>query len=165
MKYTAVVKEGKLKMSDYGRDVFTQFLQKNNGARIELTPVLPESQKLRNWFEGAVIPVVTYYQEGLDHRNHEDRAKVREWLKQEFNGETVVIAERQHVIAKSTKGRPELNKFVERVLDWLVPNYQPPEEALNPDKYKEWRDTIYPSGGPADPDNFISYLVSIGILK
>jgi hypothetical protein len=48
-----------------------------------------------------------------------------------------------------------------RLLDWLVGNYAPPEAALDPERYKAWRDTIMPDGGPG---NYIDYLAMIGVL-
>jgi hypothetical protein len=74
----------------------------------------------------------------------------------------IKIGDRMHIVGKSTKGRAVLKAFVERVIDWLTENYNPPAEALDPEKYKSWRDTIYPDGGP---DNYMDYLVAIGILK
>jgi hypothetical protein len=35
-------------------------------------------------------------------------------------------------------------------------------EALNPEKYKHWKGTVYPFGGP---ETYIDYLVSLNILK
>ena len=72
------------------------------------------------------------------------------------------IGGRVQRVGKTTKGRPVLNLFVERVIDWLTENYAPPQEALDPEKYKNWRDTIFPFGGPA---NYIDYLVEIRVLK
>ena len=73
-----------------------------------------------------------------------------------------ILSSVNHKVAKSTKGRAALNPFVERVMDWLTENYAPPAEALDSERFKVWRDTIYPSGGP---DNFIDYLVTINVLK
>jgi hypothetical protein len=47
-------------------------------------------------------------------------------------------------------------------MTWLVENYQPPIEAIDPKKYKHWRDAIFPY---KDPDNYIDYLIEIGILQ
>jgi hypothetical protein len=87
---------------------------------------------------------------------------VREWLKEEFNSELVIVAGKAHRVAKSTKGRETLGAFLERVADWLVENYQPPAQALDPEAFKHLRDTIFMSGGP---DNYIDYLRECGILK
>jgi hypothetical protein len=81
--------------------------------------------------------------------------------KEEFNGEMVVICGKAYLIAKSTKGREALQAFLERVTVWLVENYSPSAEALNPESFKEWRDTIFPNCGP---DNYIDYLRECGIL-
>ena len=105
-----------------------------------------------------MIPLITFYQEGMDHRSAEDRHRVREWCKEEFNGEMVELGGKVHRIAKTTKGRDQLQPFLERVLAWVMENYEPPPEALNPDGYKTWRDTVFPFGGP---DNYIDYLLSI----
>ena len=154
--------DGHLDFGIFGKPKFQQFLKEHPGIRLVVTAQLPESGKLRRYYEGAIIPLVTFYQEGMDHRNGDDRRQVREWLKTEFNGQMVEIGGKMHVVGKSTSGREVLNPFVERVVDWLTENYAPPAEALTPKKYKEWRDTIFPFGGP---DNYIDYLLEIGLLR
>ena len=154
--------EGTLDFGPYNRAKFQEFLKAHPGIRLKITAELPESGRLRRYFEGALVPLIAFYQEGMDHRDSDDRRKIREWLKREFNGEMVQVAGKMVVVAKSTRGRAALNHFVERVIDWLNENYSPPAEALDPEKYKEWRDTIFPDGGP---DNYIDYLVEIGILR
>ena len=153
--------QGTLDFGPYNRAKFMQFLRENPGIRLRITPELPESGRLRRYFEGAIVPLIAFYQEGMDYRSSEDRRRIREWLKEEFNGEMVQIGGSVHVVAKSTKGRAVLNPFVERVLDWMHENYAPPAEALDPERFKTWRDTIFPFGGP---DNFIDYNVETGIL-
>ena len=54
---------------------------------------------------------------------------------------------KNHRIAKSTKGREALQPFLERVIEWLQENYAPPAEALDPEQFKAWRDTVFPYGG------------------
>lgn len=154
--------EGRLDFGPYNRGKFLGFLKEHPGIRLTISAQLPESGKLRRYYEGAIVPLITFYQEGMDHRSGEDRRKVREWLKQEFNGDMVEIAGKMQIVGKTTKGRAALNPFVERVTDWLVDNYSPPAEALTPEKYKNWRDTIFPYGGP---DNYIDYLCEIGLLR
>ena len=78
------------------------------------------------------------------------------------SAQTVVVGGKAHLVPKSTKGREALNAFLERVVAWLMENYEPPQEALNPENYKEWRDTIFPDGGP---DNYIDYMVDMGWLR
>ena len=154
--------DGKIEFSPYGRAAFKDFLTKNPGIRLKITAELPESDKLRRYFEGALIPLIAFYQEGMDHRSSDDREKVREWLKEEFNGELVTIAGTVHRVGKTTKGRDALNGFVERVMDWLTDNYNPPKEAIDPKHFKTWRDTVFPFGGP---ETHIDYLLEMGILK
>lgn len=163
MAFTAIVENGKITLgSDLNRERVREWCAKNEGARIELKPILPESGKLRRYFEGAIVPLVTFHQEGRSHTDGRDLEVVREWLKVEFNGEIVELEGKAHKIGKSTKGAA-LKGFVERVLDWVVENYAPPVETLEPAKWKKWRDEVYPIPGGAD--NFIDYLVEIGLLK
>ena len=67
-----------------------------------------------------------------------------------------------HRIGKSTKGREALNAFLERVIGWLIDNYAPPAEALDAEKLKVWRDTIFPT---SVEDYYIDCLKSIGTLE
>jgi hypothetical protein len=157
-----IQKDGGLNFGDRNGALFAKFRRDNPGMVLKIIPVLPESNKQRGSLEGAVIPLVTFYQDGMDHRNGDDCRKVREWLKGEFNGELVVVGGKTHRIGKSTKGRKVLQPFLERVIDWLVENYSPPHEALDPEAFKVWRDTIFPSGGP---ESYIEYLVESGKLK
>lgn len=154
--------DGVLKFEPYHRARLKQFLAENPGAPLKLVPILPESRKQRRFLEGGIIPLVAYYQEGMNHRSSNDRERVREWLKEEFNGELINIAGIVHKVGKSTKGHEALNAFMERVVAWLVENYQPPKEAIDPAKYKHWRDAIFPYEGS---NNYIDYLISIGILN
>jgi hypothetical protein len=154
-------KDGGLDFGAYTKQWLKTFIKENPNMPFELKPLLPESIKQRKFFEGAVCPLVAFYHEGLDHRDWKDIEKVREWLKIEFNGEFVNINNKIHKIAQSTKNK--LNQgFLERVIDYVIENYAPPIEALDPEKYKHWRDTVFPFGGP---DNYIDYLVELNILK
>lgn len=152
--------DGGLEFGSYTKSNLKRFIKENPNMPFELKPILPESSKQRGFFEGAICPLLTFYQEGMDYRNSKDVKKVREWLKLEFNGEMVAIGNKVHKIAKSTAR--ELNKgFLERVEGYIIDNYAPPEEALNPTKYKHWKDTVYPYGGA---DTYIGYLVDLKIL-
>lgn len=145
--------------SEYNKARFTSFLKENNGMRLKIEPLTPESTKQRGYFEGAIVPFVTFFQEGYNYEDSEDLRRVREWLKLEFNGEQVNIMGKLEKVAKSTKG--ELNKgFLDRIMDWLVEQGYP-VEVLEPNKYKHWRDTLYPFGGPS---TYIGYLLSINLL-
>ena len=158
-----ITPDGGLNFGERNGVIFKRYLADNPGIVLRITPVLPESGKQRRYLEGAIIPLVTYYQEGMDHHSSDDRAKVREWLKTEFNCELINIGGKVHAVPQSTKGREALNRFLEQVVDWLVENYQPPAEALDPERYKVWDQTIrsFESG----PDNYIDYLVETHILS
>lgn len=154
-------KGGGLKFGMYVRAKLKEFIKENPNMPFELKPILPESSNQRAFFEGGICTLVAFYQEGMDHRDYKDRNRVRDWLKIEFNGEIVEIMGKGVKIAKSTKN--VLNQgFLERVIDWLIENYQPPMEVLDPNKYKHWRDVVFPVEGA---DNYIDYLVELNILK
>lgn len=154
---------GGLSVSDFHKAQIKQYAKENPGQPFEIKPILPESQKLRGYFEGSIVGAMTYYQEGMDHRNSKDCDQVREWLKQELNGELCEIGGKVHRIAMSTKSN--LREFVERCVAYMEENYEMPPEVLDSNKYKQWRDTIYPFLDKAKSDNYIDYLVEIGILK
>lgn len=159
-RFIARSKNGTLHLGDYNARRLTDFLKQNDGMLIAIEPQTPESRKQRKFFEGAVIPFITFYQENMDHRNNDHCDQVREWLKMEFNSEMVVVAGKVKTVAGSTKGQLQKG-FLEKVMDWMNDQgYQ--IELLNPKDYDHWRDTIYPYGGP---DNYIDYLVSIKKLK
>lgn len=150
-----------LDFAEQTRIKFKSYIKNHPNTPFEIVPLLPESGKQRRFFEGAVVPLVTFYQEGMDYRNAEDVRNVREWLKVEFGGGFVTIHGKAHKIARSTKN--QLNQgFLERVIEWLTENYAPPEEALDPKKYQHWKDVIYPDGGP---ETYIDYLVELKIIN
>ena len=154
--------DGGLDFGEYTKANLKDFIRKNPGMPFQLLPLTPESKDQRSFFEGAVVPLVTFYQEGLDHHNTKDRDKVREWLKIEMNGEIVIIGNKAHKVGQSTKNK--LNRgFLERCIGYLEENYAPPPEALDPKKYQDWHDRIFPSG--KGPDNYIDYLVELNILR
>lgn len=155
-------KDGKgFVFSDFFKSKLFAYMRNNPSLPFELNPILPESKEQRGWFEGALVPLVAFYQEGMDHRDSKDLKQVREWLKIEFNGELVVVGGISHKVAQSTKRKLNLG-FLERIVEWLTENYTPPQEALDPKKYDDWHDRIFPQGGP---DNYLDYLVKIGMLK
>jgi len=145
--------------SNYNRARFSQFLKDNDGIRLRIEPETPENRKQRKFFEGAVVPLIAYYQEGKDYRNPDDLDEIREWLKMEFNPKMVVVSGKTQKVAGSTKGKLQ-DGFLEKVLDWITDqSYK--TELLKPEDYKYWKDTIYAFGGPAD---YISYLISLNKL-
>ena len=135
---------------------FAEFAKSHEGIKVEISPILPESNQQRRFYHAAVLPLITYYQEGLDHRKAVDREKVHEWLKIEFNGEIVAVAGSTRKVARSTKGKLNTG-FLERVYEWMFEQGYAIHE-LNPESYKHWRDTVFPCGGPA---NYVDYLVSL----
>lgn len=146
--------------SEYNRLRLKQDLRQHTGSRYKIERVTPESNKQRRFFEGAVLPLIAYYQEGMHYENSSDLEKVREWLKIEFNGEMVVIKGKAIKVGGSTKGKLNTG-FLERVIDWAESQgYQ--TELLNPAEYKHWHAAIFPFGGP---DNYIDYLLELGKLK
>lgn len=161
--FLATIKDGGFNLgSEYNRAQFINWTRANIGARVGISLLLPESSKQRGFFEGAICPMVAFFQEGMNHRNYEDIKTVREMLKIEFNGVYVNIKNKSTKIGGSTKG--ELNQgFLDRVVDWMEEQYGINRaEVLNPNEYKKWRNEVFPYGGP---DDFIDYLVSIGKLK
>lgn len=162
MKFLAQSKDGKLSLgSEFNAGRFRDHIRENPGMRYSIEPLLPESNDQRRFFEGAVIPLITFFQEGLDHRVESDRLKVREWLKLHFTPNEVIVAGVRHIVPGSTKGKLQRDKLVEMVLDWMEEQGYP-TELLNPSDFKKWRDTVFPFGGP---DNYIDYLVEMGRLK
>lgn len=144
------------------REKFAKFVKFHEGKRLFITPTFKESEDQRGFFEGAVVKLVTFFQEGMDHRNSEDNRNVRECLKIEFNGALVPFNGKIHKVGKSTKGKLN-NGFIEAIIDWLEENYGIDRtKVLDPKEYKKWRDDVYPYGGP---DNYIDYLVELGLLK
>lgn len=148
--------------SEFNRGRFLDWTKKNVGQRVGLSLLLPESTKQRGFFEGGVCALVAFYQEGMNHLDPEDIKTVREMLKIEFNGVFVKIGGKSTKIGGSTKG--ELNEgFLDRVIDWMEEEYGIDRAVvLNPATYKDWRDRVYPEGGPS---NFIDYMVEIGLLQ
>ena len=160
-KFYAIAQGGRLNMNEHTKKLFIDFLRENEDMRVEIKALTPESGQMRGFFEGGIVPFITFFQEGMNHRDYKDVHKVREWLKTEFNGDIVVLGGKQHHVTKSSKG--VLKEFIERVLDWAGEQGYP-IELLNPDDYKRWRDEIFPTGEIDDPDNYIDFLVKIGKL-
>ena len=163
MEFTCRVSEdGGMQFGERNRVYFKQWLKANPGALLKITNVLPESNKQRRYFEGAIVPLIAHYQTGMRHDSADDRRTVREWLKLEFNGEGVMLAGKMHRVGKSTKGRDALQPFLERVITWLVENYAPSQEALDPAAYQRWVDMADLVGAPT---SYIEYLVECGVLQ
>lgn len=146
--------------SDYNRARFKDFLKKHPGIRLKIDPYTPESRKQRGFFEGAIVPFVTFFQDNLDYNDTDDLKRVRHWLKTEFNGGFLVIGGKSIKVPKSSKG--ELNRgLLERIMDWCGEQGYP-VDLLNPEDYKDWRDRIYATGGPG---TYMDYLVECGKIR
>jgi hypothetical protein len=135
-----ISRDGGMDFGERNRVYFKSYLKAHPGVLLKITPVLPESDKQRRYLEGAVVPLATYYQEGMDHRNADDRASVREWLKLELaNG---ACGRRGAQNRKVEWGREVLNQFVEDVVGWLQDNYAPSAQALKLASLRELRDGV-----------------------
>jgi hypothetical protein len=138
---------------------FKDFLKKHPGIRLKIDPYTPESREQRGFFEGAVIPFITYFQENLDYTDSDHLKRVRDWLMIEFNASFLKVGGKSLKVPKSSKG--ELNRgLLERIMDWSGEQGYP-IELLNPEDYKTWNDTTRQDGGPR---MYIEYLESIGKL-
>lgn len=160
-KWTARSLGGVLSFGDYNTRAIKDHAKKNPGALYELKAVLPESQKMRKWFEGAIVPYFAFLS-GMDWKDAKVLDDARELIKIEFNAEMVVWNGEKKKIGRSTKGRENLNQVAERVLEWIMDNGGNPK-VVDPKEYKHWRDTIYPYGGVAD--NYIDHLIECGELE
>jgi len=152
--------DGGIELTDYQRATMRQKIKENRGKRIRLTIDLmtPESRNQRKFYHGAILPLIAYYQEGMDHRNHEHLETLHDWLKIEFNGEFINLGGISHKVPKTTKG--DLNKYLNRIMEWMdEQGYK--TELLNPEDYKKWGNEVFPFGGP---DTYIDYLMSLNKL-
>lgn len=157
-------REGRLHMTDYSKALLKKFASENPGMPFEIKPRLPESSKQRGYFEGCLIPLYMYFQENLDHHDSSQHETAREQVKNAFNADLSLnpITHSLEKIARSTKGRETLKRVSEELQEWLVDNYAPDADVMNPEHYKIWRDTVFPYGGP---DNYIDYCAMKGLLK
>ena len=161
--FIAIVQNGKLTFKNsFMREKFAKFVKFHEGKRVFITPTFKESDKQRGFFEGAVVPLVTFFQEGMDYRNSDDLRNIRESLKIEFNGAFTTLNGKSYKVGKSTQGK--LNDgFIESIIDWLEDNYGiDRQKVLDPKEYKKWRDEVYPFGGP---ETYIDYLLELKLLK
>ena len=155
-------KKGKLSFgSPENHARFADFLQKNPGIRLKIEAMTPESRKQRGFFEGGVIPFITFFQENLDYNDPGDIHRVRDWIMLEFNASFLTIGGKAVKVPKSSKG--ELSRgLLERILDWCGEQGYP-VGLLNPEDYKHWHDRIRPNKG--GPRTYLDYLVACGKLK
>lgn len=156
MEFQGKYKDGGFDFGD-NRERVLKHAKFNVGQRFILSDFVPESSLQRRFFHGAVLAMIAYYQEGMDHHNANDLEKVFAWVKDEFNPEMVIVGGQAKKIGGSTKGKLEKGHLVEKVIDWMnEQGYK--TELLVPADYKYWRDVIRSTGGPI---NYIDYLVEI----
>jgi hypothetical protein len=107
----------------------------NLRTRIELDE--PESNDLRRYFEGAIVPQVCESWDWCDPTNRDDLNACRELLKAEFNGRWVPTPSGgKRKVAMSTKTQKVLRPFLNRVVDWMAEQGIP---IPNPELYKLWQ--------------------------
>jgi hypothetical protein len=161
MKITAVPNKDRTGFhipSEFNKALLSDWLKRYR--RFEIVPIVPESRHQRGFYHSAICALYAFFHERLDHRNWQDIQAVHEWLKVEYNGEYLVINEKAHRVAISTKGKLS-DGYLHRCIEGLIENYGLDPRVLETSRYKHWRDAVYPFGGP---DNYIDYLVDIKLL-
>lgn len=164
----AATREGGFDFGEDNRKHLRDRLREDPGARWKVSKLTPENMKQRKFYEGGVVPLATYFHDSLDYRDSADCETMREWLKIEFNGQSVESGGILHRVGMSTRGMlGGEGKLIDAIIDWLEEQngMELRSFVLNPEEYKKWNETIYPFGGPKDPDSWIGYLVSINKLK
>ena len=159
MKWQARAVGLELDYGDYNSASIRDYIQKNPNSIFELKPLLPESNLVRRYYNGGLIPMFCFVS-GMDWKDSKVKDAAHELVKQEFNPGYFEWKGKKVKLGRSTKGRENLNALVERLSAYLLENGATPE-SLDPEKFKEWRDTIYPYGGP---ENWIDYCLETFLL-
>lgn len=138
-------------------------LKQNPNTPIVISSLLPESRQQRRYLEGGLIPLFVFFQ-GNDYTDLSVIKDAREDIMREVLGYTRYNMVRgvTEKYALSSKGRDNLNKVCEWLLDYLVVNFQCPDKALDPETFKWWKDVELMKSAP---DVFIDYLLELNILK
>jgi len=156
-----ISQDGGLNFGDHEKVRFKQYLRDHSDALLKISPVLPESRKLRRFYHGAVLPLWAFL-DCKDYRSAEVLADLHEVAKVEFNGHIIEVGGKPFKIGKSTRDGA-LREYVERVIEYLVDSYGiDPSQVLDPDKYKYFVQAIFMHGQYED---YISYLIAEGRLK
>ena len=146
--------------TSYNRERFLWDLKENPHARYRIERITPENRKVQRFYHGACIPLWAFLN-GLDYRDGNILGELHAQAKREFNGDMIIVDGNPVKIGLSTKGK--LRVILDKFVDYLEENYAiDRDEVLNNEKFKYWRDVIFPGGGP---DNYIDYLVDTGKLK
>ncbi len=155
--------DGGLEMSDYQRASFKQYIKDNAGSRLRLKieREVPESKHQRGFYHGAILALWAYL-DGKDYKDTATLDDLHEVAKLEFNPDIIIVGGEPKKIGRSTKGK--LNEgYLERLIDYLIEQYGiDPNKVLNPERYKTWRDTIYPF--TTKYDSYLDYLLATGEL-
>lgn len=161
-KFNAKIINGGINfLSDLNRDKFKNFIKKNEGMRLEISPLMPESKKQRGFYHGAVLKLWAYL-DGKDYMDSLVIKQIHEIAKLEFNAEIFILNKKEYRVGKTTK--QELNDgFLEKVIDYIGENYGvDTSKVLDPKLYKKFRDTIYSFTNKYD--SFIDYMVALNML-
>lgn len=143
-----------MEFGERNRALFKHYLAEHPGMVLKITPVLPESQKQRRFYHGAVLPLWAYL-DGKDYRSHQVLDDLHEVAKLEFNGEVITVAGVPRKVGRSTAGMLR-DGFLERVIGYLEENYGiDPSQCLNPADYKHFIDEVLLYG---KYDTYIDYL-------
>jgi len=145
--------------SEHNRARLKQHLRDNPGMTYRIEAQLPESEKQRKFYHGAVLPLWAYLN-GWDYEDSEILRFLHHEAKKEFNGEMVMLDKKMVKRGKSSKGK--LQHLVESLVTYLEENYAiDREKVLSPSEYKYWRDVVYSNGGP---ETYIAYLKELNHL-
>jgi hypothetical protein len=156
-----ISKDGGFNFGDHERVRFKQYLRDHPDALLKISPVLPESRKLRRFYHGAVLPLWAFL-DGKDYRSADVLADLHEVAKLEFNGHLIEVGGKPFKIGKSTRDGA-LRGYVERVIEYLMESYGvDPSQVLNPEQYKYFMQAVFMHGQYED---YISYLIAEGRLK
>jgi len=160
--FPAHVENGRISLGhDLNRERVRLWCKENEGARLEISAMLPESKKQRRFYHGAVIPLWSYL-DGKDYRDSQVLADLHELAKLEFNGAIIVVGGKTRKVGRSTKGALR-DGYLERVIEYLEENYGiKRQEFLDPKDYKYFRDAVYMTG---EYDCYIDYLIGKGVFK
>jgi len=126
------------------------FYSVNRGRQIRYNVELyngDESLEKRRYFEGALIPVLTHFQnkERSNKLPPYTRADIRLLVAREFNGKVITKNDgTSFKVGLSTKiGNRAFAKMLDRITDWMKENGIP--VPCNKE-YKKWRDSAPPVG-------------------
>jgi hypothetical protein len=157
MSIVVFIKENSIGFrSEKDKEKWNKVARKYAEPRAEVIPLVSESRKARGYFHGGVLALWAYLndQDWLDDTVLDN---LFYHAKTEYLGSMTVIDGKTVKTFQSSKGQLEFLK--EKVVEHLEVEYGIDRtKHLNNEEYKDWRDRIYPNGGP---DNYIDYMVEI----